>query len=384
MRIVEILLPKGTSDRSLSPQTLRKIDALQKRMDGYVDKIMDPKTSAAGKEFLKSRLRDDYYDLKDTIPRVHKVAENEEPIKYEVYDRKTGERVSGPYSNSKRARTASDKKDLEYGAIRYGIRPVGQKLEELFAGGKRWDLSFSGSEEYIAEFRVGDVLYTFHAYKPEPTKEPTWWDVEFKVNMRGHDIKAKFGVTGTGNSAEVFSTVVDIMRDFMHRNKDIDKITMSAKEPSRQRLYKTMIARLLPDWSLEADGIEFTITRPKGKISEAVTKLPLTHKDFEVVIEVMKRPIPAAIAPIYILEIIEDDELNDQLMALEDSDPGMDVRPIIAEWFNRVMPDQMYRFRDDGLTTIEKNGSRSPIHGYDSHFYKGTSEAQTGNAYGHY
>ena len=56
MRIVEILLPKGTSDRSLSPQQTRKIDALQQRMTSYVDKIMSPNTSVAGKEFLKSRL----------------------------------------------------------------------------------------------------------------------------------------------------------------------------------------------------------------------------------------------------------------------------------------------------------------------------------------
>ena len=71
MRIIEILLPKGTSDRSLSPQTIRKIDVLQTRMNSYVDKILDPKTSERGREFLKSRLRDDYHELRDTIPRFH-------------------------------------------------------------------------------------------------------------------------------------------------------------------------------------------------------------------------------------------------------------------------------------------------------------------------
>jgi hypothetical protein len=189
MRILEILLPKGTSDRSLSPQTVRKIDALQQRMDNYVDKIMSPGTSVAGKEFLKSRLRDDYYALKDLLPHVHKVA-------------------------------------------------------------------------------------------------------------------------------------------------------------------------------------------------EAVHKLPLTHDDFEAVIEVMKRPIPAAIAPIYISEIIEDDELSDQLMELENSNPGLDVRPLIAEWFRRVMPDQMYRFVGKDETLAQKKGVLSPIHGYDSHMYKGQHDPLTGNAYG--
>ena len=189
MRIVEILLPKGTKDKSLSPQTIQKIDALQKKMDAHVDKIMDPRTSAAGKEFLKTRLRDQYDELKGLLPHIHRVA-------------------------------------------------------------------------------------------------------------------------------------------------------------------------------------------------EAVTKVPLSHDDFDRVIEVMKKPIPAAIAPIYILEIIEDDELNGQLLSLEDTDPGRDVRPIIAEWFRRVMPDQMYRFTGDHPDHAQKNGILSPIHGYDSHMYKGTNDPLPGNAYG--
>jgi len=189
MRIVEILLPKGTSDRSLSPQTVNKIDALQKRMDTYVDKIMSPNTSANGKEFLKSRLRDDYYELKGLIKPIHKVA-------------------------------------------------------------------------------------------------------------------------------------------------------------------------------------------------EAINRLPLTNDDFELVKKVMERPIPAAIAPIYISEIIEDDELNDQLRELEETQPGMDVRPLIVEWFDRVMPDQMHRFTNDVASENQRKGVLSPIHGYDPHMYKGSNEPITGNAYG--
>ena len=191
MRILEILLPKGTSDRSLSPQVLRKIDALQKRMDAYVDKILDPQTSEKGREFLKSRLRDDYYDLRNTIPRTHAVA-------------------------------------------------------------------------------------------------------------------------------------------------------------------------------------------------EAVHKLPLSDDDFKMVKELMLKPIPAAVAPIFILEIIEDDELNDQLLELENSNPGMDVRPIVAEWFRRVMPDQMHRFTGIEPDMAQKNGVLSPIHGYDSRMYKGTNDPLTGDAYGSY
>ena len=189
MRIVEILLPRGASDRSLSPQVVRKIDALQNRMDSYVDKIMQPGTSAAGKEFLKSRLRDDYYELKDLLPHVHAVA-------------------------------------------------------------------------------------------------------------------------------------------------------------------------------------------------EAIHKLPLTDKDFELVKQLMERPIPAAIAPIYIQEIIEDDDFYAELKILEDSEPGRDVRPLIVEWFRRVMPDQMHRFVGSDRSLNQQKGILSPIHGYDPKMYKGTNDPITGNAYG--
>jgi hypothetical protein len=188
MRILEILLPPG-ADRSISPKHIQQIDALQKRMDGYVDKIMDPKTSLQGKEFLKSRLRDDYHELKNTIAHVHKIA-------------------------------------------------------------------------------------------------------------------------------------------------------------------------------------------------EAVHKLPLTEEDFELVKALMSRPIPAVIAPIYVQEIINDDEFNDMLNEFAEMEPGMDVRPHVVEWLKRVMPDQMYRFNDSAQTEKQKLGQTSVIHGYDPHMYHGSNEPITGNAYG--
>ena len=125
--------------------------------------------------------------------------------------------------------------------------------------------------------------------------------------------------------------------------------------------------------------------RPVMKLTEAITKLPLTIEDFEMVKKIMEKPIPAIIAPIYIMEIIEDDELNDQLRTLEETEPTRDVRPLIAEWFHRVMPDQMYRFGQEVADEKMMKGLFSPIHGYDPHQYKGSSDTGTessGNAYG--
>jgi len=192
MRVVEILLPRGAADRALGSKTVRQIDALKQRIDTYVDKIMDPNTSPAGREFLKARLRDDYHEMKSLLPKFHAVA-------------------------------------------------------------------------------------------------------------------------------------------------------------------------------------------------EAVHKLPVSTEDFDLLKELLERPIPAAIAPIYIQEIINDDELNDQLLSLEDTKPDMDVRPIIAEWIDRVMPDQKYRFVGTDLHNYKRReGLLSPIHGYDPHMYKGSNDPITGNAYGRF
>lgn len=227
MRITEILLPKNTKDRDLSPAKMREIGILQKRMDSYVDKILDPSTSARGREFLKSRLQSDYDDLKTLIPSIHHIVGDETP----------------------------------------------------------------------------------------PTQE---------------------------KPAKV--------------------------EPQKNKV----------DWlSIARNG-----SRTGMRISEAIHKLPLTDADFELIKEIMENPIPAAVASIYIQEIIDDDEFNDQIKSLEDTQPNRDIRPLIVEWVKRVMPDQMHRFGGEKQSYASRKGLISPIHGYDPHMYKGSNDPITGNAYG--
>lgn len=120
------------------------------------------------------------------------------------------------------------------------------------------------------------------------------------------------------------------------------------------------------------------------KLSEAVHKLPLTPEDFEMVKRLMEKPIPAIVAPIYISEIINDDELNDQFTSLEETDPGRDIRPLIVEWLSRVMPDQMYRFGQAVADENQRKGLLSPIHGYDDHQYKSANDVSPGNATGRF
>ena len=139
------------------------------------------------------------------------------------------------------------------------------KLEELFQPGKKWQWEFNGSEEAIATFHVGEVPYLFHAYGSDGQ-----WEVEFKRDGKKLDRTQKFGLTGTGNSAEVMSTVVDIMRAFLDKYKGkIEVLIFSAKEDSRQGLYAKMVERLLPDWIMKQDGEEFILVAPT-KIGEEI------------------------------------------------------------------------------------------------------------------
>jgi hypothetical protein len=166
--------------------------------------------------------------------------------------------------------------------------------------------------------------------------------------------------------------------DFLQKKIDyyIDKIS----DPSTSKVSKGFLKLKLKDKCDELRDILGSV----NIVTEAIYKLPLSHKDFEILKELLNRPIPAIIAHIYILDVINDDELNDQISSIEVTQPNRDIRPLIVDWVKRVMPDQMYHFDDNLPNLAQKNGALSPIHGYDSGMYKGTNDPITGNAYGSY
>ena len=157
-------------------------------------------------------------------------------------------------------------------------------ITEVFQPGKtNWKWRQRGSEEATAEFEVGDRRYQWHAYSHFRIGNPTKWEIQFRL-IRKPDVDPDeldlFGTTGTGNSAEVLSTAVDITREFLKQYglDKVEEITFSAKENSRIGLYAKMIKRLLPDWDLyqkysEHNGMEYHLTdrraydKPENKIS---------------------------------------------------------------------------------------------------------------------
>ena len=136
---------------------------------------------------------------------------------------------------------------------------------ELFQASKNWSWEFKGSEEAFASFTVGEIEYLWSA-RVMNKRNPNDWVVAFQVREKG-DWDKTFGITGTGNSAEVMSTVVDITRSFLqaYGNKVLE-LKFSSGEDSRTKLYARMVKRLLPTWNLHtakvAGDTDFYLTNP--------------------------------------------------------------------------------------------------------------------------
>lgn len=138
------------------------------------------------------------------------------------------------------------------------------RLQELFKQTDTpWRWTFRGSEEADATFTVGDVQYTFYAYTD--IKNKGVWEVEFRA-VEGVDPDKRYGLTGTGNSAQVMSTVVTILAAFLTEYKGkISVLIFTAKEHSRRDLYAKMVQRLLPQWEFSLDRDKFTLTAPRDQ-----------------------------------------------------------------------------------------------------------------------
>ena len=134
------------------------------------------------------------------------------------------------------------------------------RLNELFNNAQvRWKWDYNSDSEAEATFMAGEVQYKFYAY----SSEDGIWEVEFKI-VNHEFTKSRYGITGTGNSSLVMSTVVSILKEFLQKYQGkVDKLIFSAAEQSRRDLYARMIRRLLPSWKFEQKVGDFTLTNPQ-------------------------------------------------------------------------------------------------------------------------
>lgn len=166
-------------------------------------------------------------------------------------------------------------------------------------------------------------------------------------------------------------------RDLVSARQRLNRCLDILMDPSRSKREKDiLITRIQTDLNKLRE-----FYKSHEKITEAIYKLPLSDGDFELLKSLMSNPIPAAVHSIYVSQVINDDELNEQLSIVEEQTPSKDIRPFLIEWMERVMPDQMYRFRHSEPKT-HTTGELSPIHGYDPHVYRSASTEVNGDAYG--
>ena len=156
-------------------------------------------------------------------------------------------------------------------------------ITEVFEPGKiNWEWQRRTDDEAIANFMVGDRKYQWVALSHVRAGNATKWEIQFRLIRQPTDDEDLdlFGTTGTGNSAEVLSTAVDITRSFLEEYglDKVEEIMFSAKENSRIALYAKMIKRLLPTWDLyqkytEHNGMAYHLTdrraydKPENKIN---------------------------------------------------------------------------------------------------------------------
>lgn len=258
-----------------------------------------------------------------------------------------------------------------------------KNISELFEPGRVWNWKKTDSTKARATFEVGGVNYIAEFNDASFEYDDGAWYVEFYVDTDKNteiDSLEKYELTGTGNSVQVFSTMVSIIKAFLSYYHNVSLLVFEAHTASRRKLYYSIVKRILPNWEIYNNGYLFIVKKPDSSINESINRVPLSDKDFEDLGDIMSRSIPAAVASVYIQEIIDDDELTDNLNILAEQQPARDVRPIIADWFKRVMPDQLYRFI--GSDKDKTNGTLSPLHGFNTGSHKGTNDPITGNAYG--
>lgn len=144
------------------------------------------------------------------------------------------------------------------------------KIQEVFDMPVKWSADYYPPADFIARFTVGEMAYSLRALvlvdEDDNIEHPTSWDIDLGAhfpNTEYEDADGSGEITGTGNQHQVFATTVDIIKHFIEKYKP-DIITLSAKEPHRQKLYRKMIHRLLSHWSVTERGKSFILINPDG------------------------------------------------------------------------------------------------------------------------
>ena len=149
--------------------------------------------------------------------------------------------------------------------IRGKIMKIIEILNEAFESAVPYKWVVNDNKSAVAEFVIVQpgrffskkLKYGFDAFNYGES-----WKIAFYQIVNGKKVYTK---TGTGNEKAVFSTVVEIMKDFFSTH-EVNSIIFSAEEKNRQSLYSRLAKTFLPSWKITHDiagGVGFyTLTKP--------------------------------------------------------------------------------------------------------------------------
>jgi hypothetical protein len=95
-------------------------------------------------------------------------------------------------------------------------------------------------------FNTPKQQYKVSFYSGEYSPEDKTFDLSFGVD-RGDMYKLDtFQMTGEGNALKIFSTVIEIIKDFLYQYEDegAEKIVISPTSEKRRKLYQMLLTRL--------------------------------------------------------------------------------------------------------------------------------------------
>jgi len=126
------------------------------------------------------------------------------------------------------------------------------RLREIFDSSVNYKWITNDDKSAVAQFVItkpGRLFSKKIKYGFDAFNYGNAWKIAFYQIVNGQKVYSK---TGTGGEKEVFSTVIDIMKDFLGTHQ-VNSIIFSAEDSNRQSLYKRLIKTLLPTWQLHHD-----------------------------------------------------------------------------------------------------------------------------------
>ena len=140
------------------------------------------------------------------------------------------------------------------------------KLLELFDKPSFWTLTQDDPERKAAKFiTTGGASYTMSILIGAEGPTDQVWDLGFAKYETGKKPSdgVTTGISGTGETFEVFSTVLDFTAHFIEQDPP-SKIEFIGSEPSRQKLYLALCKKLAAKYGytfIQEHGELFTLVK---------------------------------------------------------------------------------------------------------------------------